>query len=141
MAYKMKSPYRMTGNIKPSRDPGEEKMGPKRLRLKKVSDLPGYDPKGFKGGTAPIAGGSMLKLGKKAVDMYKAFANTGKQYAKKQPKNMLSFVNQMKSKFGKRSTREKVTGMSDKFFKNVEKSFKNNPKLKKTSPGYYVFKK
>lgn len=95
----------------------------------------------FKGGTAPIASGNMAKLGKKAVDMYKAFSNTGKQYAKRQPENMLSFTKQVKSKLGKRSTQEKITGLSDKFFKGVEKSFKNNPKLEKTSSGYYGFKK
>jgi hypothetical protein len=48
----------------------------------------------FRSGTAPIASGNMAKLGKKAIEIYKTFANTGKQYAKKQPKNMLSFVNQ-----------------------------------------------
>ena len=95
----------------------------------------------YKGGTAPVAGGNMLKLGKNAVKMAKSFANAPKQYAKRQPENMLSFTKQVKSKLGKRSTQEKITGLSDKFFKGVEKSFKNNPKLEKTSSGYYGFKK
>ena len=95
----------------------------------------------FKGGTAPIAGGNMLKLGKNAIKMAKSFANAPKQYAKRQPENMLSFTKQIKSKLGKRSAQEKITGLSDKFFKGVEKSFKNNPKLEKTSSGYYGFKK
>ena len=100
MAYKMQSPYKMiVGNIKPSKKNKMAKLD--------TSSLPRY-----KGGTAPMARGNMLKLSKAA-----------------------------KALFSKKTNREKVTGMSEKYFKNVEKSFKNNPNLKKSSPGYYTIKK
>ena len=104
MAYKMQSPYKMiVGNTKPSKKNKMAKLD--------TSSLPKY-----KGGTAPMARGNMLKLSKAAKKMAKAFLS-------------------------KKTNREKVTGMSEKYFKNVEKSFKNNPNLKKSSPGYYTIKK
>ena len=135
MAYKMKSPYKMiVGNIKPS--PPQEKNKMAKLN---TSSLPKY-----KGGTAPMARGNMLKLGKAAKKIAKAFLSTKSQQAKvagKGGSNTKSFIKQVKSKFSKKTNREKVTGMSEKYFKNVEKSFKNNPNLKKSSPGYYTIKK
>ena len=93
----------------------------------------------FKGGTTPVGGGNVGK-------MAKAFQNATKQYGKHVPQNMQSFIKQAKSFFKVKinrnimSNKEKVTGLSDDFFKGVEKSFKNNPKLEKTSSGYYGFK-
>ena len=92
----------------------------------------------FKGGTAPV--------GPNVGRITKAFQNATKQYGKHVPQNMQSFIKQAKQAFKVKSNRnimsnrEKVTGLSDDFFKGVEKSFKNNPKLEKTSSGYYGFK-
>ena len=125
--YNKKNPLNYHGG-----DPGEEKMGPKKLRLRKIKDI---DPKGYMGGYAPIGGGG---LGRFAG----AFANTAKQYLTRSGfvgKNILSAFKQAR-KAKKKTTREKVTGMSEKFFKNVEKNLDANPKLKKSSSGYYTFK-
>ena len=65
--------------------------------------------------------------------MMKAFSNTPKQQAQ-----IGNFIKKFR---GSQSAKSKVTGLSDNFFKGVEKSFKNNPKLEQTSPGYYGFKK
>ena len=65
--------------------------------------------------------------------MMKAFSNTAKQQAQ-----IGNFIKRFRNN---QSAKSKVTGLSDAFFKGVEKSFKNNPKLEQTSPGYYGFKK
>ena len=90
----------------------------------------------FKGGTAPIGGAG--GLGRFAG----AFANTAKQYLTRSGfigRNILSAFKQAR-KAKNKTTREQVTGMSEKYFKSVEESFKKNPKLKKSSSGYYTFK-
>lgn len=125
--YNTKNPLNYHGG-----DPGEEKMGPKKLRLRKIK---GIDPKGYMGGYAPIGGGGFGRIAG-------AFANTARQYLTRSGfvgKNILSVLKQAR-KAKKKTTREQVTGMSEKYFKNVEKSLEANPKLKKSSSGYYTFK-
>jgi len=90
----------------------------------------------FKGGYAPIGGAG--GLGRFAG----AFANTAKQYLTRSGfvgRNILSAFKQAR-KAKKKTTRERVTGMSEKYFKSVEESLKKNPDLKKSSSGYYTFK-
>tara|TARA_R100001086_G_scaffold245945_1_gene177549 strand:+ start:116 stop:562 length:447 start_codon:yes stop_codon:yes gene_type:complete len=106
------------------------KKGYAKLDKSKMAD--------FKGGYAPIGGAG--GLGRFAG----AFANTAKQYLKKSGvfgKNILSAAKQVKGALKPKTTREKVTGMSEKYFKSVEESFKKNPDLKKSSSGYYIFRK
>jgi hypothetical protein len=121
--YNKKNPLNYHGG-----DPGEEKMGPKKKRLRKISDLPGYDPKGYMGGYAP-GFGRIKKVGQ----MLKAFSNT--------PKQQLQIKNFIKMFRGSQSAKSKVTGLSDDFFRGVKESLEKNPKLKKSSSGYYIFKK
>tara|TARA_R100001224_G_scaffold60645_1_gene36073 strand:+ start:310 stop:933 length:624 start_codon:yes stop_codon:yes gene_type:complete len=75
----------------------------------------------FKGGVAPGIG-KFKALG----NIAKSFFSTPKQYLKK-----AGLI---------KTNREKVTKMSEKFFNKVDKSLKENPKLKKSSSGYYTFK-
>tara|TARA_R100000773_G_C4203893_1_gene105394 strand:+ start:119 stop:595 length:477 start_codon:yes stop_codon:yes gene_type:complete len=136
--YNTKNPLNYHGD-----DPGKEKMGTRDLRRRKIKGA--LDPnKDFRGGIAPIGGGP--GLGRIAG----AFANTAKQYLKRSGntgKNILSFMKQVKKGVGAKKKpkypREKVTGLSDDFFKSVEKDLKRRAKkgeVKFTSSGYYVKK-
>lgn len=134
MAYKMKSPYRMTGNIKPPKPysggakyQGEIKKAPSKATqfIRKVKNTPAGTP-----GTI----GFLKTLGFGALS-FGPLGILGKGKKLKQASKAL------KSAIKPKTNREKVTGMSEKYFKNVEKSFKNNPNLKKSSPGYYTIKK
>ena len=115
----------------------------KRGRRKGYAKLDTSKMADFKGGVAPIGGGA--GLGRFAG----AFANTAKQYLKKSGvfgKNVLSAAKQLKKVGAKKKPkypREKVTGLSDDFFKSVEKDLKRRAKkgeVKFTSSGYYVKK-
>lgn len=123
-----KSPNKQTSRSTSVKDGVEYK----KLNTSEMSD--------FKGGTAPIAGGNMAKFSDKAIKMFTA---ASKQYAKRQPQNIQSFIKQAKSVFKVKSNRnmmsnkEKVTGLSDDFFKGVEKNFKKQG-YKEVSPGYYA---
>jgi gas vesicle protein len=106
----------------------------------------------FKGGTAPGFGRVA-----KGFNIIKSFFQAPKQYlsrsgfvgsnlssgitqlSKKFTQNPKSFVQQVKS--SRKTNREKVTKMSEKFFKNVQNQMEKNPKLTKSSPGYFTFKK
>lgn len=76
----------------------------------------------FKGGTAPGFGRVA-----KGFNIIKSFFQAPKQY--------------LRSAGLLKTNREKVTKMPEKFFKNVKNQMEKNPNLKKSSPGYYTFKK
>ena len=73
----------------------------------------------FRGGTAPGFG--------RVSNIVKAFFNAPTQYLRR--------AGLMKT------NREKVTKMSESFFKNVKKQMEKNPNLKQSSSGYFTFKK
>ena len=154
LLYNTKNPLNYHGG-----DPGEEKINkhgeikqaPSKAEqfYRKVKNTPAGTP-GTIGFLKTIASGALtysplgiLGKGKKLKQIAKAFGNTGKQYKKiggVGGSNLRSFGNQMKSAIKPKTNREKVTGLSEKYFKNVQKSLEANPKLKKSSSGYYTFK-
>ena len=81
----------------------------------------------FKGGTAAFTRGSLqfAKLAGKGGSNMKSFIKQAKNFFKANSNRKIM------------SNREKVTGLSDDFFKGVEKTFKNKG-YKEVSPGYYT---
>ena len=131
---------------------GEIKQAPSKAKqfYRKVKNTPAGTP-GTIGFLKTIASGALtysplgiLGKAKKLKQASKAFGSAKKQYQKSAGvggSNIKSFAKQMKSAIKPKTNREKVTGLSEKYFKNVQKSLEANPKLKKSSSGYYIFKK
>ena len=109
----------------------------KRGRRKGYAKLDASKMADFKGGVAPIGGGA--GLGRFAG----AFANTDKQYLKKSGvfgKNVLSAAKQLKKIGAKKKPkypRERVTGLSDDFFKSVEKDLKRRAKKRRSKIHFF----